>query len=311
MTVSVQARPAAARTARSWLIDFVLLAAIWGASFLFMRIAVVDFGAIPTAAARVAIAAAFLFPLLLMRGHGRHLRQHWKPVFAIGVVNSGIPFALFSFALLSITTGLSAVLNATVPLFGAAIAWIWLRDRPAGSRVLGLAIGFCGVALLAWQKAGFRPDASGYAPGWAVLACLAACASYGVAASAAKRYLGGLPALVTATGSQMGATLGLALPAWWLWPAQMPGLHAWLAVLALGVICTGIAYVLYFRLIENVGPAKALAVTFVIPVFAVLYGILFLDEAVTGWMLFCAGVIVAGTSLSTGFVSLPARKRGA
>ena len=311
MTFDVQARGVAAGAARSRGVDFVLLAAIWGASFLFMRMGAVEFGAVPTAAMRVAIAAAFLMPLLLLRGLGAQLRQHWKPVFAIGLINSAIPFALFSFALLSITTGLSAVLNATLPLFGALIAWIWLKDRPTASRVAGLAIGFSGVALLAWGKASFKPDASGHAPGWAVLACLGACICYGIAASATKRYLSGLPALVTATGSQLGATLGLALPALWLWPARMPGPRAWLAVIALGVICTGVAYVLYFRLIETAGPARALAVTFVIPVFAVLYGVLFLDEAVTGWMLLCAGVIVCGTSLSTGLLSLPAWRRGA
>jgi drug/metabolite transporter (DMT)-like permease len=293
---------------KKWAVDFALLAAIWGASFLFMRMGAVEFGAMPTAFVRVAIAAAFLLPLLLLRGLGPQLRQHWKPVFLIGVLNSGIPFACFSFALLSITTGMSAILNATVPLFGALIAWAWLKDRPGASRVLGLAIGFAGVAMLAWDKASFKPDASGVATGWAVLACLLATLCYGLAANATKRYLGGLPALVTATGSQLGATLGLALPALWLWPAQMPGAKAWLALAAVGVLCTGIAYILYFRLIEQAGPARALAVTFVVPVFAVFYGVLFLGEPVTGWMLLCGAVIVCGTALSTGLLKLPSRK---
>ena len=297
----------AGRAARGWATDFALLGALWGASFLFMRIAAVEFGALPTAAMRVAIATAFLWPLLLLRGLGPQLRQHWKTVFIVGLLNSALPFAFFSFALLSITTGLAAVLNATVPLFGALIAWGWLKERPTVARGLGLAIGFLGIALLAWDKASFRPDASGIAPGWAVLACLLACICYGVAANAAKRYLGGVPSLVTATGSQMGATLGLALPAAWFWPAHMPGLHAWLALLALGVFCTGIAYILYFRLIEVAGAPRALAVTFVVPVFAVLYGQLFLGEAVTGWMMLCAGVIVCGTALATGLLALPAR----
>ena len=302
---------ATAAGARGWVVDFMLLAAIWGASFLFMRIAVVEFGPIATAAMRVAIAAAFLWPLLLLRGHGPKLRQHWKPIFTIGLLNSGIPFALFAFALLSITTGLSAVLNATVPLFGALIAWLWLNDRPTASKSLGLAIGFLGVALLAWDKASFKPDASGYAPGWAVLACLGACLCYAIAATATKRYLTGLPALVTATGSQLGATLGLALPAIWFWPATPPGVTAWLALLVLGVACTGIAYILYFRLIEQAGPSRALAVTFVIPVFAVFYGVLFLGESVTGWMLLCAAVIVCGTALATGLLKLPIFRRSA
>jgi drug/metabolite transporter (DMT)-like permease len=291
-------------TARGWVADFVLLAAIWGSSFLFMRLGTVEFGALPTAAVRVAVAAVFLMPLLWLRGLTPQLRQHWKPVFVVGVLNSGIPFVLFSFALLSITTGLSAILNATVPLFGALVAWLWLNDRPGGSRVLGLAIGFAGVALLAWDSASFKADGSGVAPGWAVLACLLATLCYGVAANATKRYLSGLPALVTATGSQLSATAALALPALWFWPARMPSLKAWVSLLALGVLCTGIAYVLYFRLIERAGPARALAVTFVVPVFAVFYGVLFLGETLTGWMLLCGLVIVCGTALSTGLLKL-------
>jgi drug/metabolite transporter (DMT)-like permease len=286
----------------TFLVDFLLLAAIWGSSFLFTRVAVVEFGPLPIAAARVAIAAAVLFPLMWWNGLVPQFRRHWKAVMLIGLFNSGIPFALFAFALLAISTGLSAILNATVPLFGALVAWGWLKDRPTGTRVLGLVIGFFGVALLAWDKASFRPDASGIAPAWAVLACLLATVSYAFAASGAKRYLSGLPPLVTATGSQMGATAGLALPALWLWPAQMPGTQAWLAVVVVGVLCTGFAYILYFRLIEHSGPARALAVTFLIPVFAVTYGAIFLDEAVTAWMLFCGAIIVCGTALSTGLL---------
>jgi drug/metabolite transporter (DMT)-like permease len=296
--------PATRAKKRSWLIDFVLLAAIWGSSFLFMRIGAVEFGALPTAAVRVAIASVFLLPLLAWRGQLPVLREHWKPIFAIGVLNSGVPFLCFSFALLSITTGLSAILNATTPLFGALLAWLWLRDRPTALRLAGLAIGFAGVALLAWDKASFKPDASGIAPAWAVLACLVATLCYGIAGNAAKVYLSGLPALATSTGSQIGATLVLAIPAIWAWPAHMPSVQAWLALVAVGVLCTGIAYILYFRLIEEVGPSRALAVTFVVPVFAVFYGALFLGEAVTGWMLFCGAVIVCGTALSTGLLRI-------
>jgi drug/metabolite transporter (DMT)-like permease len=287
---------------RSWLLDFVLLAAIWGASFLFMRLGTVEFGPVPTAAVRVAIGSAFLVPLLCWRGQAHVLARNWKKIFLIGILNSGIPFICFAFALLSITSGLSAILNATVPLFGALVAWMWLKDRPSGLRVLGLAIGFAGIAALAWDKASFKPDASGVAPGWAVLACLLACVCYAIAASATKRYLTGLPALVTATGSQVGAMLVLAAPAAWFWPDAMPSLRAWLALIAVGVLCTGVAYILYFRLIENAGPARALAVTFLIPVFAVVYGAAFLGETVTGWMVICGFVIVCGTALSTGLV---------
>jgi drug/metabolite transporter (DMT)-like permease len=289
---------------KPWLTEFVLLSAIWGSSFLFMRMGAVEFGALPTAGVRVAIAALFLLPLLLWRGQGPQLAQHWKKTFFVGLLNSGIPFACYAFALLAVSTGLSAILNATAPLFGALIAWVWLKDRPQGLRILGLIVGFVGVALLAWNKASFKPNASGLATGWAVLACLLACLCYGISASYTKRYLGGLPSLVTATGSQLGATLGLALPTLWLWPQRMPGATAWLALLAVGVLCTGVAYILYFRLIENIGPARSLTVTFVVPVFAVIYGAAFLNESVSMWMVFCGAIIVSGTALSANLLKL-------
>ena len=282
----------------------MLLAGIWGASFLFMRLSTVEFGPLPTAGLRVVIAALFLLPLLMWRGLGPQLARHWKKTFFVGLFNSAIPFACISFALLSISTGLASILNATVPLFGAVVAWVWLKDRPHGLRILGLAIGFLGVALLAWDKTSFRPDASGLSTGWAVLAALLACLCYSLSASFTKLHLSGLPALVTATGSQLGASLGLALPTWWLWPQRMPGSAAWLSLLAVGVLCTGVAYILYFRLIENVGPARSLSVTFVVPVFAVIYGALFLGETVTSWMLFCGAIIVCGTALSVGLLRL-------
>jgi len=292
---------------KPWLIDFVLLAAIWGASFMFMRVAAREMGAIPAAGLRVSIAALFLLPILLFKGLGGALRTHWKLTFAVGVINSAIPFVCFTYALLSITTGLSAILNATVPLFGALIAWLWLKDRPNGSRIVGLAVGFLGVAMLAWDKASFTPDASGASSGWAVLACLLACLCYGTAASVAKRYMGGLPSLVSATGSQLGAALSLIPLTLWFWPAHRPSLQAWAAVLVLGVVCTGFAYILYFRLIERAGPARALSVTFALPAFAVFYGALLLGETITPWMVVCALVIIAGTTLSTGLLTLGRR----
>jgi drug/metabolite transporter (DMT)-like permease len=301
---------AAAARSKPWLVDLVLLGALWGASFLFMRIAAPEFGALPAAALRVGIAAVFLVPLMLLRGHGAALAQHWKPTLIIGVLNSGLPFAFFCFALLTINSGLAAVINATVPMFGALVAWAWFRERPSGSRMLGLVIGFAGVAMLASRSAGLHAGAAGdHAALWAVLACLAACLCYGVAASATRRHLGGVPPLATAAGSQLGATLFLALPALWFRPTQMPSTQAWLALIALGVACTGLAYILFFRLIERAGPARALTVTFLVPVFAVFYGAVFLGEHITAWMLGCAVVIVCGVALSTGLVKLGATRR--
>ena len=256
-----------------------------------------------TAAGRVAVAAAFLLPIVIFKGLLPELRQHWKKIFFMGLFNSAIPFACFAYALLSITTGLSAILNATVPMFGALVAWVWLKDKPVLTRIVGILIGFGGITLLAWDKASFKPDAAGLAPGWAVLACLLACLCYGISASFTKKYMAGINPMVTAAGSQLGATFGLLIPAIWLWPANTPSATAWLALLVLGVACTGVAYILYFRLIEKAGPQRTLTVTFLIPVFAVVYGAVFLRESITPWMLLCAGVIICGTALATGLVS--------
>lgn len=263
-----------------------------------MHLGAAEFGALPTAGVRVAIAAAFLLPLLLARRQMPALARHWKKILFLGMLNSGIPFACYSYALMSISTGLSALLNATVPLFGALVAWIWLKDRPHRLKIMGLLIGFIGVAMLAWGKASFKPDASGLSSGWAVVACLVACLCYGISASFTRRYLQGVPSLAVASGSQIGATLGLALPTLWLWPTTPPSTTAWLALVAVGVLCTGVAYVLFFRLIENVGAASTLTVTFLVPVFAVVYGLIFLGEVVTPWMLTCGAVILCGTALS-------------
>ena len=285
--------------------EFILLAALWGASFLFMRLGTLEFGPLPTAGLRVAIASLALLPVMLSRGLWPQLRQHWKPVMICGLINSAIPFALFSFALLSISTGLSSILNATVPLFGALVAWLWLGDKPGTSRTVGLVIGFIGVALLASGKASFKPDASGAVTAWGILACLLATISYAVAASFTRRYLSGLNSLMVATGSQIGAALGLALPTLLMWPVQAPSLKAWGALLALGILCTAVAYVLFVRLIEQLGPARAITVTFTIPVFAVFYGVTLLGETVTTWMLFCGVIVLCGTALATGLVKLP------
>lgn len=284
--------------------EFVALAAIWGSSFLFMRLGAAEFGVLATAGGRVGIGAATLIPILWFSGQWPQLRRNAGKILFIGILSSGVPFVLFSYAVLSISTGLSAILNATAPLFGAVIAWWWLNDRPDRSRTLGLLIGFAGVVLLASGKASFKAGGSG----WAVLACLGATLCYGIAANFTKRHLSGVHPLAIATGSQIGATLVLALPTWFYWPTQNPGLAPWMSLIVLGILCTGVAYILYFRLIAQLGPARAITVTFLIPVFAVFFGVTLLGEELTGWMLACGAVIVLGTALSTGVLRLPLGK---
>ena len=290
-------------------LEFLLLAALWGASFLFTRLGAAEFGALPTAGMRVTLAALFMLPLFLVKGVWADFRDNAKAILFMGLFNSGLPFALYAFAVMHITTGLSSILNATVPLSGALVAWLWLKDRPGGSRMLGLAVGFAGVTLLVMGKSGFSTTglATEGTNGITLLAmgaCLLATVSYGVAASFTKKYLKGLHPLATATGSQIGASLGLAIPTIWLWPTQPTSVTAWGALAAVALLCTSIAYVLFFHIIEKAGPSRALAVTFLVPVFALFYGATLLGESITPWMIGCGVVIVCGTALSTGLLKL-------
>ena len=283
--------------------ELLSLAALWGGSFLFMRLGAVEFGPVAVAALRVAGASLLLAPLLVMRGQTAELRRHWRRIFVVGVINSALPFLCFAYALLSITAGLSSIFNATAPLFGAFIAWLWLNDRLTRLRIAGLALGFAGVAGLAWSNvngaASFRPGGSG----WAIAACLVASVLYGLAASYTKRMLVGVAPLAIAAGSQIAAALCLAIPALLWWPAIAPSAAAWAAIAMLAFACTGIAYLMYFRLIAHVGPANAIAVTYLVPLFAMLWGAWFLGEAVTGAMIAGGAVILLGTALATGMVA--------
>jgi drug/metabolite transporter (DMT)-like permease len=285
--------------------DLVCLAALWGASFLFMRVAAPDFGAVPLAALRVAGAALMLLPLLWLRAGTDDLRKHWPAIALVGITNSALPFLAFSHAALFISAGLSSILNATSPMFGALIAMLWLREPGSSSRVAGLVLGFAGVVALAWDRLG----SSGPGVAMGIGLCIGASALYGFSASLARRTLAACQPLAVAAGSQLSAALVLALPAAWAWPAARPPLPIWLAVAGLAVLCTGLAYILYFRLIARVGPTKAIAVTFMVPAFAMLWAGLFLGEAVSAAMLAASGVILVGTSLATGMFKLPLARR--
>ena len=280
------------------LLDLTLLAALWGGSFLFMRYAVPDFGVVPLIWLRVALASICLLPLLLLKRQFGALRRQAGALTIMSLFNSGLPFLLIAWATLSITAGLASIMNAMTPVFTALIGALWLGDRLDGRRSLGLLLGLAGVALLAADKADFRPGGSG----WAIVAMLLATACYGFAANHTRRYLQGVPALVNATGTQLVSALVLLPPALWSWPERMPGLGPWLAALVLGVACSALAYVLFFRLIARVGASRAVTVTFLVPVFGTLWGALFLGEPVTASMLAGSAVVLLGTGLATGVI---------
>lgn len=281
------------------LLDLTLLGALWGASFLFMRVAAPAFGPVPLIAVRVTIAAVVLLPLLL-RQHGlREARAAAAPILLVGALNTAIPFTLLAYAALTLPAGLSSVLNASVPLFGALIGFLWLRQRPTRLRMTGLAVGFAGVLVLAWPRLTAAGD-------WrAVMAALLATVHYGLAAHVTQRSLAGVPPLVVAAGSQMAAALLLLPLVPFVWPAAAPTPRAWAFAGVLGVGCTAWAYVIYFRLIARSGPSTAMAVTYLIPVFGVTWGAILLDERLPASAIGGAMLVLAGVALATW---MPARQ---
>jgi drug/metabolite transporter (DMT)-like permease len=290
--------------------DLVLLGALWGSSFLFMRMGAAEFGPVALVFLRVAGAVLMLLPLLAARGQWPQMRQHWRAIAVVGVVNSALPFLLFMLAALVLTTALMAVFNATAPIWGALVAWAWLRDKLSASRWLGLAIGVLGVVGLSWGKADFRPGEHGISPAWGIAACIGAAVCYGIGSNLSRKYLAGVAPMAVAAGSQLSASVLLLVPAWWSWPAVTPSAPAWVAAVALAFACTGLAYVLYFRLIANAGAANAISVTFLIPAFAMLWGWMLLGEQPTFSMLAGCAVILLGTGLATGLLRLPALRAG-
>jgi drug/metabolite transporter (DMT)-like permease len=285
--------------------ELLLLGALWGASFLFMRMGAVEFGPLALVFVRVAGAAALLLPILSWQGQWPALKQHWRPIAFVGVVNSALPFLGFALAAHVLSAGLMGVFNATAPIWTALIAWWWLADRPPATKALGLAVGLAGAIGLAYSRASFKADAALVTPAIGIAACLAATLLYGVAANFSRRRLQGVPPMATAAGSQASAALVLVLPAWWAWPAQPVSAAAWGSAIALALLCTGLAYILYFRLIAHAGATNAMTVTFLIPVFAMAWGWLVLAERPSADMLIGAAVILAGTALATGLARLP------
>ena len=217
---------------QDWRVDYLMLAALWGSSFLFMRMGAAEFGPLATAWTRVCVATLFLFPFMLWQGHWTLFKSKWKIILGFGIFNSALPFALFAYAVMHISTGLSAILNAAVPLFAAVVAWLWLDDRLNRWRIAGLFIGFLGVTLLASNQTSFHteanPDASAWGQYTAIAACLVATLCYAISGSFTKKFMPNLPPLVSSTGSQLGASLALALPALWAMPEAMPSTQAWL-----------------------------------------------------------------------------------
>lgn len=278
--------------------DLFLLAAIWGSSFLFMLKAAPAFGPFPMTLVRVGVSGLALLVYISLNGHLRSLLNNWRNIFIVGVLNAAIPFSLYAYAALRLESSLLSVLNAMAPMFTALIARCWLGEQLTKARLLGLFIGFLGILLLVYDKLSFERGALG----WAVLAALTATIFYGIAANFSARYLKQVEPQAVAAGSMLGAAALLVIPALYTWPTHTIDLASWGYALSLSLFCTAIAYVIFYRLMANVGPAKTITVTFLVPPFGVFWGILLLGETLNLQVFIGTCTVLVGTLLATGFI---------
>ena len=288
------------------LVRLLSLSAIWGASFLFMRMGAPVLGPTLLIGLRVLLAAVFLAIIGIALRKPLDARRNALHYGVLGLFNSALPFLLFAFAARTLSASLLSILNATAPIWGAVIGAAWTRTALPAKSLLGLALGVGGVALLV----GFDPSTLRDGAPLAIALGLAAAFSYGIATNYAKSARKVDP-FANAHGSMWAATLLIAPAVPFAPPAAMPTLTVALAVLALGVVCSGVAYLLYFRLVADLGAASALTVTFLVPVFGVLWGHAILGEPV-GWnTALGALVVIFGTALVTGFSPRALLKRPA
>ena len=277
------------------IVRMLSLAAIWGASFLFMRIIAPVIGTVPTAFFRVSIAAAGLVVILGLIRVRWDFKGKLKTVMLLGVLNSGLPATLYSVAALVLPAGYSAIFNATTPLMGVLIGGLLFSERLTAAKLSGVFLGLLGVGVL--TRAG--PVAFDMQLLMGALACLLATTCYGFSGFLARRWLdqaGGLDSRLSALGSMLGATLFI-LPLFGYSvfsqpPASWGGWKVWLSLLGLGLVCTAFAYIIYFRLLSSIGPVKSSTVTFMIPPFGVLWGAMFLDEPLSMAHIY-GGVLIA------------------
>lgn len=284
--------------------ELLLLAALWGGSFLFMRIAAPSLGPVWLIELRVLLAGFTLLPIVIQSGLWPSMRQRIVPLFIVGCINSALPFLLLAYASLSLPAGLTSILNATAPLFGTVVAFTWLKEKLTINRLTGFGLGMIGViVLVGWKPLAITPSFF-----VSIGAGLLAASFYAVAAPYIQQRLSGVPSVVVTTGSQLGAAV-LILPAIPLTvPNTAPTGSILLTVVALALLSTALAYILYFRLIQNIGSTKALTVGYLIPLFAMLWGSVVLSEPITMSMLLGCSLILLGTSIANDLVGSLMRK---
>ncbi|HRY87757.1 MAG: DMT family transporter [Rubrivivax sp.] len=285
------------------LIELLLLSLLWGGAFLFTRAAVPEFGPAPLVALRLGIGALLVLPVVAWRGKLAQMAQRPRQMLVLGLAFTALPFWLLSWSALHIGAGLLAVLNATAPMFAGIVGHFVFRERLGRTRAAGLAIGFAGVALLVSGGNLALKTADG---ALALAAVLLAAAAWGIGGNYARRRLGSVDPMVTTVVSLAAASLALAPLAWATWPAQPPSLRAWAEIVFLGVASSGLGMLMYFRLLNRIGAVRAISVTFLNPVVAIVGGALYLGEAITPAVVGGTAVVLFGTALSLGLIG-PAR----
>lgn len=274
----------------------LLLASIWGASFLFMRIGAPSFGPVWLIEARIGFAAIFLCIVALFVNKKLNFKENWKHYAVMGILSSALPFLCYGYAAQYLTASMMSIINALTPVFGTVIAALYFRKPLSRNTVIGLTLGVLGVAVIV----GFDPDLFKDQAWFAVFVVLGAPLCYGIATTYTQVARSVSP-FANAQGSMIMGALALLPIALFFTPNNTPTVTESLAVVALGVLCTGVAYLIFFKLIDDIGGPSILTVTFLIPIFGVLWGTLFLDENV-GIHTFVGGVLVVlGTMKTTGF----------
>jgi len=283
--------PAAAT--RDWRtpLELTVLGAIWGCSFLFMRIAAGEFGAAALVEVRLALGALVLAPFL-WKARAQFPLKRWPLLALIGLINSAVPFLLFAWAAQRAPAAIGAICNAMTVLFAALIAFLFFGEKIGARRALALLTGFVGVVVLAMGKAG------GVSVGGAVLAGASAALLYGVGVNLVRKHMQGLPPAASAAVTLGSAALLLAPWAATHWPRHAVSASAWASAGALGMVCTGLAFLLYYRLIQRVGAATASTVTYLVPLFGAVFAWALLGEAVTGAMLIAGALILGSVAVS-------------
>ena len=291
-----------------YLVMLVALSAIWGSSFMWIKIGVRELSPATLVLGRVGVGALTLVPVVLIAlGRRRalaELRRYWWPLVITGALNVALPFWLLSWGETRIDSGVAAIIQAAAPIFLAGLALLFVpAERVTGWRLVGLLVGLAGVGLLVGVQRGGDVLAA------VAVALAALCYAGGILY--AGRSLSGVEPMLTALGSLLAATF-LVLPGGIAQaPSSMPSRETIVAVLVLGVVCSAIAYLLYYGILASAGASRAILVTYLVPAAAVFYGALFLSEPVTAPALGGLALILGGVALGTGAVSPRARVRAA